>query len=99
MQIAPANPSDMTHPTYGVQKRDADTESLSRVEIALSNHVGGITFVNPVNTRKAHVELMNQVRNKAMDNSNKYEVQIEPLYFEWNRFIPMLVKGIPRHIK
>ena len=39
-----------------------------------------------------HVELMNQVGNKAIHVSNTYEVQIEPLHFEWDKFTPTLEK-------
>ena len=54
-----------------------------------------ITFTDPVNTRRVHKELMNKVRNEAIHISNKYKVQIEPLHFEWDRFIPTLEKKFP----
>ena len=38
---------------------------------------------------------MNQARKEAIHISNKYKVQIEPLHFEWDRFIPILEKEFP----
>ena len=35
---------------------------------------------------------MNQVGNEAIHISTKYTVQLEPLYFEWDKFIPTLEK-------
>ena len=50
--------------------------------MALGSHMGGINFMDPVSTRKAHKKLMNQVGNEATDISNKYKAQIQPFYFE-----------------
>ena len=50
IQIAPANLSDTSYPTYHAQKRDADAEYIGRVKIILSCHVGVINFKDPVNT-------------------------------------------------
>ena len=47
--------------------------------------------MDPVETRRVHGELMNKVRNKTICISNKYTIQIEPL-FEWDKFIPTLKK-------
>ena len=49
-----------------------------------------MNFVDPVNTRKIHEEIVNQVRNGAIHISNKYTVQTEPLQFQWDMFIPTL---------
>ena len=38
---------------------------------------------------------MNQVRNKVICINNKYTIQIEPLHFEWDKFIPTLEKEFP----
>ena len=91
-QIAPANPGDTSHPTYHTKKRAADSKYSGRVKIVLSTHVGGINFVDPISMRKVHEEPMKQVRNKAKPISNKYKVQLEPFYFEWEMFIPTLEK-------
>ena len=91
-QIAPENPSDASYPMYHTKKRDADMEYLGRVKTMLNSHMGGIKFADPVNTRKAHKELVIQVRPTAIYISNKYTVQLEPLHFEWDRFIPTLEK-------
>ena len=92
IQIAPVNPDDTSHLTYHARKRYTDAEHLSKVKIVLSSCIGDINFMDPVNTRKEHEELMNQVRNGAICIINKYKVQIEPLHFEWDRFIPPLEK-------
>ena len=55
--------------------------------------------MDPVSMRKAHEELMKQVRSDTIHISNKYRVQIEPIYFEWKIFIPTLEKEFPRHTK
>ena len=47
--------------------------------MVLSSCVGGINFVDPANIRKAHKELVIQVRTKAIHISNKYKMQIEPI--------------------
>ena len=97
IQIAPANPCDMSHPTYHPKKKRCQcTEHLSRAEkIAWCSHVGGINFADPVNTRKAHEELINQVRHEAICISSKYKVHREPLQFEWDRFIHTLENEFP----
>ena len=61
----------------------------------LSSHIGSINFADPVSIRKAHKELMRQVKDEASHITNKYKVQLEPFYFEWERFIPMLEKEFP----
>ena len=58
-----------------------------------------MNFMDPDNMRKAHEELTKQVRNEAIHISNKYKVQLEPFYFEWERFILMLEKRVPGYIK
>ena len=73
-------------------ERDVDAEYLGRVKVVLSSHIGGINFVDPVSMRKAQQELMKQVWNEAIHISNKYKVQLEPFYFEWEMFIPTLEK-------
>ena len=39
------------------------------------------------------------VRSEGIHISNKYKIQIEPLQFEWDRFLPTLEKGFPRNIE
>ena len=43
-------------------------------------------------TKKAHETLMCEVNREAKYISTKYSIWIDPLYFEWNRFIPTLEK-------
>ena len=59
IQITPTNPGDMSHPIYTARKRD-DAYYLSRVKLALRTCVSDIDFVDPVDTRRVHEELMNQ---------------------------------------
>ena len=42
-----------------------------------------------------HKQLMNQVTDKAISISNKYTIQIEPLYIELDKLIPTLEKEFP----
>ena len=70
-------------------------EYLGRVKMTLSSNMSGNNFADPVNTRKAHEELMTQGRTKAIHISTKYKVQIEPLHFEWCRFPSMTEKDFP----
>ena len=53
-------------------------------QIALSNHIGTINFADPVNTKRAHEELVSQVRSETIHIGNKYKVQIKPFYFGWD---------------
>ena len=71
-QIASANPSDTSHPTY--------------------QH---INFSDPVSIRKTPGELMKWVGKQSLHISKRYKVQLETLYFEWERFILTLEKGFP----
>ena len=61
--------------------------------------MGGINFADPAYIRKAHEELMTQVRTEAIPISYKYKIKIEPIQFEWDRFLPTLKKGFSRHIE
>ena len=45
-------------------------------------------FVNSVDIRWEHKELIIQVGNRAICISMKYTIQMEPLYSEWDKFIP-----------
>ena len=57
--------------------------------------MGGINFADPGNIRKAHEELMTQVRTRTKHISNKYKIQIEPIQSEWDRFLSILEKDFP----
>ena len=94
-QIASANPSYTSPPTYHAQRRDADAEYLGRVKVALTSCVGSINFADSVCMRKAHEELMKHVRSKAIHISSKCKTQLEPFYFEWKMFISTLEKEFP----
>ena len=94
-KIAFANTSDISHHMYHIQKRDADVEYLGRVKMVLSSHVHRINFADPANMRKAQKQLMIQVRTEAMHFNNKYKIPIEPIQFEWDRFLPTLENDLP----
>ena len=67
-------------------------EYFGRVKMAPRTCMGDINFADPANIRKAHKELMTQVRTKAIYISNKYKIQVEHIQFEWDRFLPTLEK-------
>ena len=60
--------------------------------MVLRSCVGSIKFVHPANIRKAHKELMMQIRTEAIHIVIKYKIQIEPIQFEWDKFLPTLEK-------
>ena len=62
------------------EKEDVNADYLTWVEMAL--RIRDINFVNPVDTRRVHKELLNQIRNESICVSNNYTIQIEPWYFE-----------------
>ena len=88
-QLATANTGDMSHHMYHAQKRDADAEYLGRVKIVLSGCVGGINFADLANIRKAHKELMNQVRTNTVHISHECKIQIMPIQYKWDRFLSL----------
>ena len=51
-----------------------------------------INFTDPANIRQAHKALMSEARKKAIYISNIYRIQIEPILFEWDKFLPTLEK-------
>ena len=75
IQIAPANPTDMSLPMYSAQKRDADADYICGVKITIGNCIHDINLVYPVNIGKVHEDLMNQLRNEDIHISTKYNVQ------------------------
>ena len=94
-QIAPVNTGDVSHHMHHTQKRDANTEYWGRIKMVLSSCMGGITFSDPANIRKAHIELVIQVRTESIHISNKCRTQIEPIHLEWDRFLPTSEKDFP----
>ena len=54
-----------------------------------------INIADPVQRRRVHVDLMNEVNCEAIFHSNKYNVQINSLYFEWDRFIAKIERQFP----
>ena len=55
--------------------------------------MGRINFVDAVNIKQVHEELMSKVRTKVIYiSSNKYKIQIEPVH---GKILPTLEKDFP----
>ena len=83
------------HPTYYDRKRDAQEKYTSLIKTPLQNSLLNVNFLDPAITTKAHAALMCETNRKAKYISTKCSIQIEPLYFEWDKFISMLEKHFP----
>ena len=81
--------------SYHTQKWDADMEYLGGVRMAIYSHVVIINLTYPANSQQVYGILMNEVRDEAIYISNKYKIQIEPLQFDWDKFLPSLGKDFP----
>ena len=51
--------SDLSHPVYSSQNRDAQAEYSTTVKTVLGNYVKDINFTDPVQMRRVHGDLMN----------------------------------------
>ena len=58
--------------------------------MVLSSHVGSINLADPANIGKAHEELMVWVRTESIHIRNKLKIQVEPIQFEWDSFLPTI---------
>ena len=54
--------------------------------------IGTINFMDPANTKQAYGILVNAVRNEAPYISNKYKILIDPMQYEWDKFLSTLEK-------
>ena len=63
--------------------------------MTLCSCFGSINFADTANIRKVCKELMSKVRNEAIYISSKYKIQIEPIQFEWDMFLPTLEEDFP----
>ena len=63
--------------------------------MALHSHVGSFNFADPANIWQVYETLMNEVQNEATYICNKYKIHIEPIQFEWDKFLPTLEKDFP----
>ena len=54
--------------------------------------MGSINFADSADIRKAHKSLMSQVGTESTHIGNKYKIQIEPVQFQWDKFLPTLEK-------
>ena len=62
--------------------------------MAVVSHLGSINFAYPGNIRQVHEDLMSKARNEAIYINNKYKIEIEPVQFEWDMFLPTLEKDV-----
>ena len=74
-------------------------EYLEKVRQAIHSHRGSINFVDSANIRQIHGILMNDVRDETTFIRNKYKIQIDPLQFDWDKFLPPLEKDFPGILK
>ena len=88
-------PIDPLHPTYNTQNRGAQAEYLAKVKVALRNCVKDINLADPVQMKRVLRDLMIEVSYKAQNISSNHIVQINPLYFEWDKFILTLERQFP----
>ena len=75
MPPSPSNPSGPLHPTYYGRETYAQAEDIDVIKTALWNTVWNFDGPN---------------QRQARYINTKYSVWIEPLYFEWVKFIPTL---------
>ena len=80
MWLLPSNPSDPLHPTYYERKREVWDEYISLIKQAIQN------------TGMAHEAFMCEANRDTRYIRTKYSVHTDPLYFEWDKFIPTLEK-------
>ena len=94
MQITSPIPRDPLHLTYNAQNRDVQAVYLGIVKMALRNHVKDINLWTQFKWEK-YTNLVNKVNSEAWYISNIYNIKINPLYFEWDKLIPMLERQLP----
>ena len=70
-------------------------EYLGLIKTALRNTIQNVNFVDPIQTRRAHETLMHYVKRERRCADIKYSMQIDPLYFQYDKFIPTLEKHFP----
>ena len=86
----------MIHYTQPVMpKQRCTSRAFSYSKIALWNCIKDVNIVDPIQMRRVHRDLMNEVSSEAQYISNKYNIKIKSLYFESNKFIPMLERQFP----
>ena len=95
IQSPSLNPNDPLLPTYCARKRDTQEEYLSIIKTALRNTIQIINFAELTQITREREALMQEVNTEARHISSKYRVQIDPLHFKWNTFIPILEENFP----
>ena len=63
---------------------------LGIVKMALRNCIKDIHFADTLKTRRVHGDLMNDISRKVQYIGSKYNVPVEPLYFEWDKLTSTL---------
>ena len=65
----------------------------------LRNTIQNFNFVDPNQTRKAHETIMLDVNREVRYIGTKYNVLIDPLYFQFEKFILTLENQLTRHFR
>ena len=95
MWLPSSSANDPLHQTYYASKRDAQAEYLNPIITALRNIIHNVNFVDPTQIRKAHEVLMSDDNKEVRYTGTKNSLQMDPLYFEWDKFVPTLEKHFP----
>ena len=95
MPVSSLDPSDPQQGNYIPTKRDAQAEYLAQIKPTLCQAILNINIADPIQTKRAHNDLMHEVNREAIYIGIKYSVKMEPMYFEWDKFIPTLEKHFP----
>ena len=77
------------------RKRDAQAGYLSIIKTALMDNVKIINFADPIQNKNQQEVLMHNANKESIYISSKYSLQVDPLHFEWVKFIPALEKHLP----
>ena len=65
MQVSSFNPSDPQHLFYIARKRNAQIEYLAQIKEELQKTIQNINFVDPIQNRRKHEALMNEVNKEV----------------------------------
>ena len=63
--------------------------------MALNSYVDSMNFADQANIRNSYKEVMSLIRIETIHICSKYKIQIKPIQFEWDKFLPILKKDFP----
>ena len=89
-QVLSSDPSDSITPNLHCKKNRCPDRVSRSNKMALRNTIQTVNFADPAQTRMAHETLMHYVNRELRCLSIAYSMQIDPLYFEQDKFIPTL---------